>query len=138
MNDLPASVPTWNGDPSPARFEAAAREGRILGEISSDGFGHITFYERPTREESLHEIERLQTVYRLAKYPSTQAETLARHYLSLAQTAKTLLYLVDQDKFAPETRSHPDWDKMVQFYVAQIKEVHLKDLGIELKWETRG
>lgn len=137
MNDLPASVPTWNGDPSPARFEAAAREGRILGGISSDGFGHITFYERPTRKESLREIERLQTVYRLAKYPSTQAETLARHYLGMVSYAKDLMWLVDQERYAPETRT-AEWEAVVTCLVRKIKEAHLKDLGIELKWEIRG
>lgn len=43
--NLPASTPTYNGDPSPARYEAALREGRILGPIESDGFGHIRFVE---------------------------------------------------------------------------------------------
>lgn len=135
MNALPASVPTWNGDSSPARFEAAAREGRILGGISSDGFGHITFYERPTREESLREIERLQTVHRLAKYPSAQAEALARHYLSMAQIAKDLKWLVDQERYAPEVMV-AGGEECILMLTNQIKEAHLKDLGIELKWET--
>lgn len=39
----PADIPTWNGDPSREAFDRALMEGRIVGGISSDGFGHITY-----------------------------------------------------------------------------------------------
>lgn len=87
------------------------------------------------RQLAHQEIDRLQTVYRLAKYPSAQAETLALHYLGMFNYAKQLLWLVDQARYAPETRS-PEWEECVSLHVEKIKEAHLKDLGIELKWET--
>lgn len=86
------------------------------------------------REEVTRTIESLQTRYRLARYPNTQAETIAYHYSSLATTAFTLKKLVEQKQYGV---SAPDIDKMIDMLVSDIKEAHFKAFGIELEWKAK-
>jgi len=86
------------------------------------------------REETARHIESLQTRYRLARYPNTQAEAIAYHYSSVATTAFTLKKLVEQKQYDV---SATDIDKVIDMLVKDIKQGHFKAFGLELEWKEK-
>ena len=86
-------------------------------------------------EQFARTIESLQTRYRLARYPNTQAEAIAYHYSSLATTGATLKSLVESKQYGNPAS---DINKMIDMLVEDIKEAHFKAFGIELEWKEKG
>lgn len=84
------------------------------------------------REQALSQIERLQTRHRLSRYPQTQAEAIARHYVSMAQNALFLMRAIDEVRY--HELDQPQNMEAIEMVVNKIKSAHLKDLGIELEW----
>ncbi len=70
---------------------------------------------------------------RMVEMPTLhRAERLARHYLSLAQTAHTLLALVEMTRGVPgPCRTTTE---CAQNLMDQIETAHERDLGLELRW----
>lgn len=77
-------------------------------------------------------IEALQTRYRLARYPETQAEAIASHYSALVTTALTLKQLVESKRYGNPAS---DIDEVINMLVSDVKEAHFKAFGIELEWK---
>jgi Asp/Glu/hydantoin racemase len=86
------------------------------------------------REQVARTIESLQTRYRLARYPETQAEAIAYHYASMATTAFTLKKLVEQKQYGV---SAPDIGEMIDMLIVDVKEAHFKAFGLELEWKEK-
>lgn len=86
------------------------------------------------RKEAFRVIESLQTRYRLARYPETQAEAIAYHYSSMATTALTLKTLIESLHYGGHA---PDIAEMIDMLVVDIKEAHFKAFGIELDWKVK-
>lgn len=86
------------------------------------------------REQVTRTIESLQTRYRLARYPETQAEAIAYHYCPLFESALILKRMVESRQYGYTT---PDTDQMINKLVEDIKEAHFKAFGIELEWKVK-
>jgi hypothetical protein len=84
------------------------------------------------REQVTRTIESLQTRYRLARYPETQAEAIAYHYASMATTGATLKSLVESKQYGNPAS---DIDEVINMLVEDVKEAHFKAFGIELEWK---
>jgi hypothetical protein len=82
--------------------------------------------------ETIARIEGEQTRLRLARYPELQAEALAHHYTRVASLA---ILLEELTKIRRLDGPDKDTDKVIGFIMEDIKEAHLKDLGIPLEWK---
>lgn len=77
-------------------------------------------------------IEAAMTHDRLARNPEQQAEAIAYHYTRLAALSLNLLELVKIRKYGGTSVSTSEVIRMV---MEDIREAHLKDLGIPLEWK---
>lgn len=78
-------------------------------------------------EKAASELARL----RLLKYPSEQAETIAKHYVAHAVLALDLLKMIEARRQSDEP-GNLDW--AIAYSLEQIKRNHLHDFGIALEW----
>lgn len=78
----------------------------------------------------MRQIEILQARHKLTKYPAAQAETIARHYVSLAALATNLLRIIEAKRFG----ATEPVDALIADQIDIIKEAHARDFGIELEW----
>lgn len=83
--------------------------------------------------ETIARIEGEQSHLRLARCPEAQAEAIAYHYTRLAALSIDLLELVKIRKYGGSSVSTGEAIRMV---MEDIREAHLKDLGIPLEWNT--
>jgi len=90
--------------------------------------------EPTDREQVTRTIEALQTRYRLARYPNTQAEAIAYHYSSMGTTGATLKSLVESKYYG---NTAPDIDEVINMLVGDVKEAHFKAFGLELEWKVK-
>lgn len=84
------------------------------------------------REENSLHLDAMLVRHRLGNYPTTQAEAIAHHYLSLAMTSRDLHELVQMQRNSPNP---VDWQDAIDRIVIMFKETHLRDLGLSLEWK---
>ena len=73
----------------------------------------------------------------LSGYPEAQAEKIARHYAHMAQTALTLLKIIEMAKGLPKGANLDQAEEAAQHLLGQIKDAHFYDLGIKLQWPAK-
>ncbi len=77
-----------------------------------------------------HEQARRQQMQRaLKETPGLLAETLARHYASLATTAVQLRECIMAKRAGAE-----NMDGAISHYVARLRQCHINDFGVEASW----
>lgn len=86
-------------------------------------------------KKKMHQMQRLQTLIRC---PERQAEAIASHYCCHALVAKQLLEAIELAKLHYTHRGFDNCNltELIAQLTEQLKEGHLRDLGIELKWEV--
>ena len=94
----------------------------------------MTYTERSLRgHKDWDKIEAAMTYDRLARNPEQQAEAIAYHYTRLAALAIHLQELAKiQRLYGPDK----DTGTAIGFIMEDIREAHLKDLGIPLEWKA--
>ena len=85
-----------------------------------------------TASSITYERERIGVAYeKLSRFPSEQAEAIARHYVAHAQISMQIIALVEARR---HSASQDSFDAAIDYCVQQIKQNHKYDLNIELKW----
>ena len=85
--------------------------------------------------ETIARIEGEQTRLCLARNPEAQAEAIAHHYTRLAALSVNLLELVKIRRQYPLRYGGELTDGTIKMIMEDIREAHLKDLGIPLEWK---
>lgn len=93
----------------------------------------MTYTKRSLRDhKDWDKMEAAMTYDRLARNPELQAEAIVHHYTRMAALSMSLLELV---KIRRVYGSGIMTDATIEFLSADIREAHLKDLGIPLEWK---
>ena len=75
---------------------------------------------------------------RFWKYPETQAEAIAKHYVCLAMLALQTLEMIKAREHGPCTgyKERLPIDDAIERNIKTIKDTHAHDFGIELEWRS--
>jgi len=87
--------------------------------------------ETTASQKRYHEQIKQEAYYRLLQQPWSQAEAIAKHYLSHASIAKDILEMVRMRGDQPDARL----DETINQLTTIITNNHRADFGIELVWE---
>lgn len=82
--------------------------------------------------DKYEEIKAERRKKELGSYPQMRAQAIARHYTSVAAMAGRLDGLVRSAQLTPEPPK--EVTDAIDDLTNQIKEAHLRDLGLPLKW----
>lgn len=84
---------------------------------------------RAEREAELRLADKIRDALSISS-PLVQEELIADHYVAQAQLAMQLKQLIKLRK----REGTGDFDEVIRYGVAQIKQAHLRDFGIPLEW----